>query len=188
MSTTDPQTREEFDRILKERAEAYAKPLDEEAFVDVEYTVVVVGIGAELLGFPIEKLREIIRTPKITPLPNVPPHIIGLVQVRGELICAVDTASWWKVEGEGHQDFLVVVETPRGPLGLTVHRILGFREIQKREVADPLHASRPERSEFMKGITKDLVMLVDLNTIASSPDILVLGESSRAQRAQHGAQ
>lgn len=39
---------------------------------------------------PVERVREIVRMPRITPMPRVPRAVLGLVALRGEMVQVVD--------------------------------------------------------------------------------------------------
>jgi purine-binding chemotaxis protein CheW len=47
-------------------------------------------IGDENYGIPVLRTREIIRLPKITPVPQMPAHVRGVINLRGRVIPVVD--------------------------------------------------------------------------------------------------
>jgi len=47
-------------------------------------------LGAEEYGLPVLKVREIIKVMDITRVPQVPPHVLGVINLRGKLIPVVD--------------------------------------------------------------------------------------------------
>ena len=54
--------------------------------------VQVVGliIGRETFGVPIEMVREIVRVPEITAVPDAPDYVEGGINLRGKIISVVD--------------------------------------------------------------------------------------------------
>lgn len=116
------------DEILKRRAERLAsrRPLARESTESTE--VVEVTVGAERFGFVSALVREVVPRPTLTPLPGLPAHLRGAATVRGEVVGVVDLgASLGLTTGE--DAFLVVVEHPRGPVGLLVDAVTGFRRV-----------------------------------------------------------
>jgi len=58
--------------------------------MDKQLQIVGLRIGRETLGLPISLVREIVRVPEITPVPNAPDHIEGVINLRGKIIAVVD--------------------------------------------------------------------------------------------------
>ena len=58
--------------------------------MDKELQVVGFRIGRETFGLPISIVREIVRVPEITSVPNAPDYIEGVINLRGRIIPIVD--------------------------------------------------------------------------------------------------
>jgi len=52
--------------------------------------LIVFRIGREAFGIPIDDVREIIQAGVITPIPDSPPFVKGLINVRGDIIPTID--------------------------------------------------------------------------------------------------
>jgi purine-binding chemotaxis protein CheW len=52
--------------------------------------LVTFGIGEEEFGIDILKVQEIIRTMAITKVPNSPPYVEGVINLRGKVIPVID--------------------------------------------------------------------------------------------------
>jgi purine-binding chemotaxis protein CheW len=52
--------------------------------------IAVVRIGEEVLGVPLTFVREFVRPGAITPVPNCPAQVVGVMSVRGEIVSVVD--------------------------------------------------------------------------------------------------
>ena len=50
-------------------------------------------LGQESYGLPVLHVREIIRICPITPVPNMPPHVRGVINLRGTIIAVLDLRS-----------------------------------------------------------------------------------------------
>jgi purine-binding chemotaxis protein CheW len=51
---------------------------------------VTFNLGQESYGLPVLHVREIIRICPITPVPNMPPHVRGVINLRGTVIAVLD--------------------------------------------------------------------------------------------------
>lgn len=47
-------------------------------------------LSSESYGIPVTKIREIIRATNITPMPQMPPYVRGVINLRGKIIPVVD--------------------------------------------------------------------------------------------------
>jgi purine-binding chemotaxis protein CheW len=48
------------------------------------------SVGGRWLGLPVERVREVIRHPAVTPVPLAPPVVAGLINLRGDVLLAID--------------------------------------------------------------------------------------------------
>ena len=48
------------------------------------------NLGSESYGLPVLHVREILRLCQITPVPNMPPHVRGVINLRGTVIPVLD--------------------------------------------------------------------------------------------------
>ena len=82
-------------------------------------------LGEEGFGIPLDQVREIARAERITPVPQAPPAVRGLLNLRGQPITVLDLARLFEIPappGRSAKDRLVVVlSPPYGHIGLLVH-------------------------------------------------------------------
>jgi hypothetical protein len=64
---------------------------------------VLTGMGSLRLALPLDGLAEVGPLPKITPLPNLPSWILGIVNVRSEIIPVIDLAEFLDLPGQNGQ-------------------------------------------------------------------------------------
>ncbi|MFL5797780.1 MAG: chemotaxis protein CheW [Actinomycetota bacterium] len=90
--------------------------------------VVVLGLGSEEYAISTERVSQVIAAPRVTPVPTAPPAVLGVFNLRGEVVPLLDLP---RLLGLGSaagnaMPFAVVVETPRGRAGLTVEGLPHF--------------------------------------------------------------
>lgn len=49
-----------------------------------------VSVGPERFALPILRVRRLVRNPEVVPLPGAPPHLLGMINLRGELVTVYD--------------------------------------------------------------------------------------------------
>ncbi|HVW19623.1 MAG TPA: chemotaxis protein CheW [Opitutaceae bacterium] len=88
-----------------------------------------VALDKETYGIAVLKVREIIRLQKITPVPQMPPHVKGVINLRGRVIAIVDlrTKFGFKANYAERTCIVVVQVKARGeqsvPMGLIVDSV-----------------------------------------------------------------
>jgi len=90
--------------------------------------VVVVVAGGKRWALPTARVREVAQLSALTPVPTAPPPVVGLTQLRGQIVPVLDLAP----DGGGEDaraprpgDALVVVELGPVRAALWVERVLG---------------------------------------------------------------
>ncbi len=79
---------------------------------------VVFPLGPESYALPLEQVREIVATPGLTVLPTAPPAVLGLANLRGDVLPVMDLGRLVGSPVAAAPDFVMVVDTPRGAAGL----------------------------------------------------------------------
>ena len=88
-------------------------------------------LGTEVYGLPLEQLREVARLTRLRRVPGAPPGVAGLVNLRGEIICALEVRTILGL-GRARPDESSILVALRGfadPLGLVVDSIADIYSI-----------------------------------------------------------
>jgi purine-binding chemotaxis protein CheW len=164
--TSDSETKS----ILDARAAQLAVALVDSGRSSGEFEVAACTVGSEKFGFPVKHLREIVPLPTVTRLPNAPPWMLGIAQVRGTLLSVVDLARLCTVRGQSVPRHLAVVQAAQGPIGFTVDDVLACRS-----VSSSMLESEGQRTDHraLLGVTRDLLVVLDVPKLLASPELLV---------------
>lgn len=163
------------ERILRDRARQYAKPLSQLAG-GPEIEVLLFRLGEDRYAVELRSLRAVQHAHGLTPVPCTPPHVAGILNVRGEVVAVLDLAAALglagspKVSGRGQ---VMLVELPRLQVGLLVEEVLGVHRL----LPDKLDRSL-SGSEFTRGIAEGTTVLLNLEQLLSSERFEVLEEVS----------
>jgi purine-binding chemotaxis protein CheW len=79
---------------------------------------VLLPVGDDLYALPMEWIREVVAAPAATRLVTAPPLVLGLFNLRGEIVPLLDTAALLGVGKVGTVAFAVVLRCPQGPVGV----------------------------------------------------------------------
>ncbi len=155
--------------ILRRRAERLAERRAEVRHEGSAIDMVLIDVGRETLALPAESVREITALPPVTPVPGLPPYLVGITHLRGELVSVLDLGRWLGIAGAGACRYLVWLDHPKGPLGLLAERVAGFRRVWE----DELDRARHGEERPVAGVTRDLISVLDVEQLWERPDLLV---------------
>ena len=118
--------------------------------------IVGLRIGRETFGLPISLVREIVRVPEITPVPNAPDHIEGVINLRGKIIAVIDLRKrFGETDVERNsKNRIVVVEMEERLVGLLVNSASEVLRIAPSEIEAPQNVFPNEEMDYVTGVGK----------------------------------
>ena len=133
------------------------------------------ALGEESYGVAVLKIREIIRMQKITPVPQMPKYVKGVMNLRGKVIPVIDMRLKFEV-GEDkvtERTCIVVVqinnvEGMQTSVGLIVDAVEEVVNISEDEVEDPPEIGNQFENEYILGIAKikgEVKTLLDIDRV-----------------------
>jgi purine-binding chemotaxis protein CheW len=75
----------------------------------------VFPIGAERYALPVDQVKEVVAAPAVTPLPTAPAAVLGLVNLRGDVLPLFDAGRLLGTASSSDVAYVMVVDTPGGP-------------------------------------------------------------------------
>jgi purine-binding chemotaxis protein CheW len=153
--------------------------------MDKELQVVGFRIGRETFGLPISIVREIVRVPDITSVPNAPDYIEGVINLRGRIIPVVDLRKRFGDTSfePNKKNRIVVVELESRAIGLIVNSASEVLRIRPSEIDEPHNVFKEGELNYITGIGKlngRLVILLDLNKVLERGELNHLEEVTEA--------
>jgi len=138
--------------------------------MDKDLQVVGFRVGRETFGLPISIVREIVRVPDITSVPNAPDYIEGVINLRGRIIPVVDLRKRFgeKVGEPSKKNRVVVVELDGRSIGLIVNSASEVLKIPPSEIEAPHDVFQEGELNYITGVGKlkgRLVILLDLTRV-----------------------
>jgi chemotaxis signal transduction protein len=79
---------------------------------------ILLPVGDDLYAVPMSWVREVVRAPLVSPLVTAPPTVLGLFNLRGEIVPLLDTAALLGLGEIASVAFCVVINCALGPAGL----------------------------------------------------------------------
>jgi purine-binding chemotaxis protein CheW len=85
--------------------------------------VVRLRVGREEYALPVENVREVAELGELAPLPGTPPVVLGVRNLRGQILPVYDLAAVLGVVGDGTPRRLVVAENDGRQAGLAIDEV-----------------------------------------------------------------
>jgi purine-binding chemotaxis protein CheW len=132
-------------------------------------------LASERYGIELTYISEIHALTDFTPLPGTPAFILGLTNVRGRILSVIDIKKLFDLPEKGLTDLnkVIVVRTHQMELGILADAVVGVRTIARNEFRTSLPTLTGIRAEYLKGITKDPSVVLDVEKILSDQKIVV---------------
>lgn len=163
-------TPERNKEILKARAQALARDPQEEE-IDGQYLDVVEFLLAyENYAIESSWVREVYPLKELTPLPGTPSAVLGVTNVRGEILSVIDLKKLFDLPERGLTDLnkVIVVRGGGTELGILADQILGLRSVPLKDIQSSLPALTGIREEYLRGVTSDRLVILDAKRILSA--------------------
>jgi len=110
----------------------------------------------QLFGIPVEQVQEVIQHQETTRVPLMPEVVRGLINLRGQIVMAVDLRRRLRIE-ERPADMLpvnVVVRTQEGPVSLLADSIGDVVEVEHETFEDPPQTLESHMRTLVTGVHK----------------------------------
>ena len=139
------------------------------AFASDEGRILVFNLGSERFGIPLLRVREVIALPEFTPVPQTQKYVCGLMNLRGQILSAIDLRVRLGFSGaKAEENCVVIVDVGEFPIGMVVDAV---DSVQSMPVGKEL--TRPEvggtrLGEWVKGVIEvdqKLVLLLELGKL-----------------------
>jgi purine-binding chemotaxis protein CheW len=92
-------------------------------------TYVRVRIGNESYALPVEHVQEVVRLGLLTPIPGAGPTVLGIFNLRGEVIAVFDLALVLGLTTSGQPQNMLIVHTTGKRIGLAVDDVSDVAEL-----------------------------------------------------------
>src|SRR6266849_7246534 len=151
----------------------------------MEKDLQVVGfrVGNETYGVRIAAVREIVRVPEITPVPNAPQGIEGVINLRGKIIPVMDLRKRFGLSElqTDKKSRILVVEVENQLLGLIVNSASEVLKIPPSDIAAPGRMFAEGESCYITGVGKlggRLIILLEISKLLQRQELKPIEEAA----------
>lgn len=166
---------EEKSAILKNRAAALAREADVKEGDESQLAVVEFLLANEKYGVEPKFIRDIFPLKTLTPIPCTPPFVLGVTNLRGEVLPVLDLKIFFDLRGEGLTNLskVIVIESESMEFGILADSVVGSRAVLEVEIQPVPSTFTGVREQYLKGVTEDRLAILDAAEILSDEGIVV---------------
>ena len=148
-----------------------SQEIDDESVESVDFKMVTFSLGGKLYGVDIMMVSEIAKFDEFTFVPNTPPFVAGVYNLRGEIISVIDLRVMFRLpvppRADGPADGLIIrLET--GPIGVIVDSIDRVVGVSSQAIQPPHPIFADVNIRYISGVVEfeeQLYIILDTERI-----------------------
>jgi purine-binding chemotaxis protein CheW len=136
---------------------------------------VTFSLDEETYGINVMQVQEVLKVTEIAPVPGAPDYVLGIINLRGNVVTVVDTRRRFGLMPKEPDDStrIVIIEANKQVLGILVDSVAEVVEITADQIETAPQVGNEETSRYIQGVFSRegrLIILVDLNKLLSDDE------------------
>lgn len=136
---------------------------------------VTFSLAEETYAIDVLQVQEVLRMTEIAPVPGVPDYILGIINLRGDVVTVIDARRRMSLPAREPDDVsrIVVIDVDRQNVGILVDAVAEVVQIAPGSIDPAPAVGNEQTSRFILGVTstgENLTILIDLNRLLSDEE------------------
>lgn len=132
-------------------------------------------LGEETYGINVMQVQEVLRYTEIAPVPGAPDYVLGIINLRGNVVTVIDTRARFGLPSSETTDNtrIVIIESDEQVVGILVDSVAEVVYLRSSEIDSAPNVGTEESAKFIQGVSNrdgELLILVDLNKLLSDEE------------------
>jgi purine-binding chemotaxis protein CheW len=129
----------------------------------------------ETYGINVMLVQEVLRITDIAPVPGAPSYVVGIINLRGNVVTVIDTRMRFGLPPKEMDDAtrIVIIEAEKQTVGIIVDSVSEVVDIYSNEIESAPNVGNDETARYIEGVVsrgEDLLILVDLNKLLTDDE------------------
>lgn len=130
----------------------------------------------EVYGINVMQVQEVLRSGEITPVPGTPDYVLGIINLRGNVVTIIDTRRRFGLPPKANDDFtrVIIFEVNNHVIGMVVDSVAEVVYLRQSEIESAPNVNNDDSARFIQGVRSSddsLLILVDVNKFLSDKEI-----------------
>ena len=127
-------------------------------------------LDSELYGVNVLQVQEVLRATEITPVPGAPEYVMGIINLRGNVVTVVDTRKRFELSPRPMDDAsrIIILESDHQVIGILVDSVAEVVEMRASEIETAPGVGSEESARYIQGVCSregELLILIDLKRL-----------------------
>jgi purine-binding chemotaxis protein CheW len=132
-------------------------------------------LGQETYGINVMQVQEVLRMTEIAPVPGAPNYVLGIINLRGNVVTVIDTRSRFGLPPAEDTDStrIVIIEAADNIVGIRVDSVAEVVNLRSSEIETAPNVGNDESSKYIQGVYSrdgDILILVDVNKLLTEEE------------------
>ncbi|MCB1849534.1 MAG: chemotaxis protein CheW [Gammaproteobacteria bacterium] len=129
----------------------------------------------ETYGINVMQVQEVLRVTEIAPVPGAPDYVLGIINLRGNVVTVMDTRGRFGLPPGEIDDAtrVVIIESDKQVIGMLVDSVAEVVDLRASEIDAAPIVGNEESSRYIQGVAtreQELLIVVDLNRLLSEEE------------------
>lgn len=137
-------------------------------------------LEGEVYGINVMMVQEVLRVTEIAPVPGAPDYVLGIINLRGNVVTVIDTRKRFALPAREMDDStrIVIIESEQQTVGIVVDGVSEVVNVSRNEIETAPSVGNDETARYIEGVVSrrdELLILVDLNKLLTDDEWLDVG-------------
>jgi len=124
-------------------------------------------LGDETYGVNVMQVQEVLRVSEIAPVPGAPAYVLGIINLRGNVVSVLDTRLRFELPQKDNDDAtrIIIIELESQTIGILVDSVAEVEDVRSDEIETAPSVGNEESSRYIAGVVSrehGLLILVDV--------------------------
>lgn len=138
-------------------------------------------LEGETYGINVMQVQEVLRYTEIAPVPGAPAYVLGIINLRGNVVTVIDTRHRFGLMSAevSDQTRIVIIEADGHVVGILVDAVAEVVYLRQSEIETAPNVGNDESAKFIQGVCNkndQLLILVELNKLLSDQEWSDVGD------------
>lgn len=129
----------------------------------------------ETYGINVMQVQEVLRVTEIAPVPGSPNYVLGIINLRGNVVTVIDTRQRFGLMPRDMDDStrIVIIEVNKQVVGILVDSVAEVVDLRSSEIETAPNVGSDDSSKYIQGVSsrdEELLILIDLNKFLSTEE------------------
>lgn len=129
----------------------------------------------ETYGINVMQVQEVLRYTEIAPVPGAPSYVLGIINLRGNVVTVIDTRQRFGLDPAPISDNtrIVIIEADKQVVGILVDSVAEVVYLRQSEIETAPNVGNDESAKFIQGVCNkngELLILVELDKMMTEEE------------------